>query len=268
MALEHRAHLFAADRLDDFEYVLRVDAVPCDGITINPYAHGGQADDLLRFDIRSTGNTFDEPDHFIGFLFHPFKIIAVDLDPDVASHARHQLGDAQFDRLRVAEDGSGHFFLQRFVDGLDERFLGLIAPRILVFKYQIGVADLDAHRVGGDFGPARARDDGFDLGEPFLEYAFNMRTDFVGFLKRNAGKAPDLHRDCPLVEARNELGTEKRGKAEAGEKHHDCCGEHAPRFTDDSLEHGVVNALGESEQKRLLFTDLLEEQRCQYRHEG
>ncbi|OQC39631.1 MAG: hypothetical protein BWX64_01605 [Acidobacteria bacterium ADurb.Bin051] len=208
-------------------------------------------------------------DDLVGLPFEQLEIVAVDLHRDIRAHAREELGDAQLDRLREAEDRAGDLRLERRLDRRDERLLVAVAPPFRRREHEIGVGDLHPHRVGGDLGPAGARDDGLDLvGEPLAQQPFGGERDLVRLRQRDRRETPDLHGDRPLVELRDELRAEEGDERERGDEDRDRDHGRQPPPAERPVEQRHVEPLGEPEEPRLALRRLPHQQAREHRHQG
>lgn len=84
------------------------------------------------------------------------KVIAVELDRDIAAHTGDQLVEAQLDRLaelvEIADEASERAF--HFTNKLIFRQIG-IGPFVARLQDDISVRSIGGHWIAGDFGRAR-----------------------------------------------------------------------------------------------------------------
>src|SRR5262245_53483826 len=198
------------DRFDKAVHVLYVDPVPRYGFAVRLNLQLRQSRSRFYFHVLGAGHTAHDRADSVGSFLERVEVVTEELDRDVGAHAGDQLRDAQFDRLREAEGGVRYFFLQRLRHLFDQPLLGVHGlPFRRRLQLDVEVAEVHAHRVGGDLGAARFRDHPGDFGEG-LERPFDFGDGADGLRQRDAGQLLRLHRERPLVETRDELRPEER----------------------------------------------------------
>ena len=197
LAFDDRADRPAPDRLDHLQGVVRVDPVACDGIPVDAHPKHRQPLGLLGLHVRGAWDAGEDAHDLVGLGLEKRQVVAVQVHGDVGADPGDELRDPQLDRLREAEDGARDLRPQRLVERRDERLAVREALVVARFEDDVGVADLDAHRIGRDFGAAGPRDDRRHLREFGANHLLDLGADPIRFLERDAGQgARSAGRSC------------------------------------------------------------------------
>ncbi len=141
-------------------------AVAADGVAIQRDVEGREPRGLLDLDVRrARDRRAGSRRSRSAVAVMAVQVVAIDLDGDVAAHARDQFVEAHLDRLAelvgVARSAPSSLSSMR----LDQRGLGLarVRPVLPGLEDHEGVGGVGRHGVGGDLGRAGL---GIDVGRP------------------------------------------------------------------------------------------------------
>ena len=181
-----------------------------------------------------------------------------------------QLVHAHLDRLAERDPHPGDLG-EQLLHLLDQFGLraGLL-PLLARLERQEEVRQLDAHRVGGDFGAAQPRP---DVGDLILELREQQLLDAVvhhhGLLHRNPRHAHRGADDGPLAQLGQELAAHARGQECGAGQQRQGAQQGEQTEAHRQAEDRLVEAMRHPHEPRLLFLDLLrQEQTGQDRREG
>ncbi|EAU66886.1 hypothetical protein STIAU_3193 [Stigmatella aurantiaca DW4/3-1] len=253
LALQHRAHLLAAQRLDGIEHVPGVDAVAGDGLPVHPDARHGQPGDLLGLHVRGAGDPGEDRRELVPRALEDLQVFAVQLERHIRAHPGDELAHPQLDGLGVGEEAAGHLLLQGRVEGGDER-VPVLARRPLLggLEHHEDVADLHAHGVRGDLRAPRLGDDRAHLGKA-LEHLLDEGGLPQGLFQGHRGHPPGLERHGSLVQPGHELRPEEWDEGQAGDEHAEGSPHHRLAVGHAGAQGGLVEFPGARDDDALLL---------------
>ena len=209
LALPHLGrHGPAECRLDHRLYVRHRQPDARDGRAVDAYLHLRLAGQALASHVGGAGNGLDHAHHAVGELLEALRILAEDLDPQLALDARHRLVDVVLDHLAEEEPDAGKL-AHRALHGVDEPDAirrGL--PFLARGEAHQDLGLVESVDVGPVVGPAELRHHVAHLGEG-REALADLPHDRAGVRWRDRLGQQDVDPERPLVELGEELGADE-----------------------------------------------------------
>ena len=213
-------------RLDDAVEVADVEAVL--GHFVRPIINDdlGHARRLLdryrAHPVQPTDDALGGP----GPVEQHLQVLAVYLDGNVGLHPGHQLVEAQLDGLGKLQAHAGED-RYRLGDGREHALPAVgRGPLVAGGHHQGGVAYLDGHGVGRNFGRAHVGDDIAYLGDVGQQLLLDAAGNVHALRQRSAGRQDLLHGQVALLQGGDELAAhtaedpETDGKERRGGHHY------------------------------------------------
>ena len=163
LALQDLRDLGAPERFHHRHHVGGVDAVAGHPIGLGHDLEHGQPAHLLGLEAGGAGDARDGGHDLVGLGPEHVEVLPEDLDGQIGPHPGDELVHPQFDRLGVGERQAGNAVGHRRHLRLEVRLGCGPLPLLMGLQRDDHVADVHAHRVGGDLGPASLGEDGLDL---------------------------------------------------------------------------------------------------------
>ncbi len=180
------------------------------GCAIHHGCYGRLTGYLFDADVRCAGDGAQDSRRLFSGCEHGLEVVAIDLHGDIRPHAGDQLVEAHLDRLRelvtVAQKLAEFLFHAGDKIGFGQTAVG---PRLSRFQHDKGVGNAGRHRIGRNFGRARAREDQIDFRHG-LECSLDAELHLLTLLQRGRRNAERLNQNIAFIQRRREFPPERQ----------------------------------------------------------